>query len=125
MKEELIKKYMEKYACTREEAISVIEEDEEINRTSSTAKLESDLTAEQKQASKEVRSTTSDKREKAKRERKPDETKEAVITTLADFLKENGYADTEILNKSNEIGFKIGAENFSLKLVRHRAPKSA
>ena len=58
-----------------------------------------------------------------KREKKADVTKEGVIQALYDFLSENGYEDTQILNKSKLIGFKIGEDVYELDLKRKRKPK--
>ena len=59
-----------------------------------------------------------------KREKKADVTKEGVIQALYDFLSENGYEDTQILNKSKLISFKIGEDVYELDLKRKRKPKS-
>ena len=59
-----------------------------------------------------------------KREKKADVTKEGVIQALYDFLSENGYEDTQILNKSKLIGFKIGEDVYELDLKRKRKPKN-
>ena len=59
-----------------------------------------------------------------KREKKADVTKEGVIQALFDFLSENGYEDTQILNKSKLIGFKIGEDVYELDLKRKRKPKN-
>ena len=57
-------------------------------------------------------------------EKKADVTKEGVIQALYDFLSENGYEDTQILNKSKLISFKIGEDVYELDLKRKRKPKS-
>ena len=59
-----------------------------------------------------------------KREKKADVTKEGVIQALYDFLSENGYEDTQILNKSKLIGFRIGKDDYELTLIRKRKKKS-
>ena len=59
-----------------------------------------------------------------KREKKADVTKEGVIQALYDFLSENGYEDTQILNKSKLIGFRIGEDDYELNLIRKRKKKS-
>ena len=59
-----------------------------------------------------------------KREKKADVTKEGVIQALYDFLSENGYEDTQILNKSKLISFKIGEDVYELDLKRKRKPKN-
>ena len=59
-----------------------------------------------------------------KREKKADVTKEGVIQALYDFLSENGYEDTQILNKSKLIGFRIGKDDYELNLIRKRKKKT-
>ena len=59
-----------------------------------------------------------------KREKKVDVTKEGVIQPLYDFLSENGYEDTQILNKSKLIGFRIGEDDYELNLIRKRKKKT-
>ena len=58
------------------------------------------------------------------KERKADTTKEGVIEQIANFLKENGYEDVEITNKSKLIAFKIGEDNYEFNLIRKRKPKN-
>ena len=58
-----------------------------------------------------------------KREKKADVTKEGVIQALFDFLSKNGYEDTQILNKSKLISFKIADDVYELDLKRKRKPK--
>ena len=59
-----------------------------------------------------------------KREKKADVTKEGVIQALFDFLSKNGYEDTQILNKSKLISFKIADDVYELDLKRKRKPKN-
>ena len=59
-----------------------------------------------------------------KREKIADVTKEGVIQALYDFLSENGYEDTQILNKSKLIGFRIGEDDYELNLIRKRKKKT-
>ena len=59
-----------------------------------------------------------------KREKKADVTKEGVIQALFDFLSKNGYEDTQILNKSKLISFRIGEDDYELNLIRKRKKKT-
>ena len=59
-----------------------------------------------------------------KREKKADVTKEGVIQALFDFLSKNGYEDTQILNKSKLISFKIADDVYELDLKLKRKPKN-
>ena len=58
------------------------------------------------------------------KERKADTTKEGVIQAVCDFLKENGYAEVEITNKSKLISFKIAEDTYEFNLIRKRKPKN-
>ena len=123
MDEKRIVKLMKELDCTREEAISVILEDEEIDRMSA-KEVDSDLTEDQKKAKKEATKTGTRKTNGAvKRERKPDEEKEEIITKIADFLaKINGF-NVKIIKKEREISLLVGENDYSITLIKHRPPK--
>ena len=65
---------------------------------------------------------------KVKRERKPNELKEAIVAEIAEFLREDAqgqmYEDVEISNKNRQIAFAVGDKHFELTLVEKRAPKA-
>ena len=123
MDEKRIVKLMKELDCTREEAISVILEDEEIDRMSA-KEVDSDLTEDQKKAKKEATKTGTRKTNgTVKRERKPDEEKEEIITKIADFLaKINGF-NVKIIKKEREISLLVGENDYSITLIKHRPPK--
>lgn len=65
-----------------------------------------------------------------KRERKPDEVKREVITTVAQnlprcWLSDGAVKVTDITteNPEREIRFRIGSDLYSLTLTKHRPPK--
>lgn len=63
-------------------------------------------------------------REKAKREVKLDVTKVHFLTVLKTLIEEGGEAvNVQVINPQKEIAFKIGEDNYSLNLVKHRPPK--
>lgn len=80
---------------------------------------------------KEIKSyTQSDKpKEKKKREVKMDELKVRFIRMLHVFIYMGGMdfseniTDVTIANPQKEITFRIGADEFSLTLTKHRPPK--
>lgn len=124
MAETLIQKHMRILGCTEEEAKQVIEYDNIIDKdTSNKVQLPFDLTKEQMKDAKKVRNGKAIHYNFTARERKADTTKEGVIEQVFNFLVENGYANAEIVNKSKEISFDIGDENFSFSLTRHRKKK--
>lgn len=123
MNEKLIAEYMKKYTCTREEAISIIEDDAEVDKMTSVKELEKGMTAEQKKASKDARKTGTRAYTFTKRERKPDDEKGEIIEIIADFLSERCDYCVEIVKKEREISLKVGENVYSLNLVKHRPPK--
>lgn len=133
MDEKRIQSLMANLDCTREEAISIIMEDEEVDHMTM-KEVDSDLTAEQKEAKKKATITTGDKKKRAykftQRERKPDEDKREIIATVAQNLTrccfgEDLHTVTEvvILKPEKEITFKVGEDEYSLSLTKHRKPK--
>ena len=123
MNEKRIAELMKNLGCTREEAISVIEEDEAIDKMSS-KEVNADLTPDQKKAMKAATKTGTRKTNGiVKRERKPDEEKEEIIAKIADFLAKIDGFDVEIIKKEREISLLVGENDYSITLIKHRPPK--
>ena len=126
MTEAQIAKMMATLKSSREEAIEVIREDEEIDKMPM-SQVDDDLTPEQKKAKKDATKTTGDKRKRSytftKRERKPDEEKAEIIAKIAEFLAENANYCVEIVKKEGEIALKVGENEYSVNLVKHRTAK--
>lgn len=126
LNEKNIADYMKRNKCSREEAIELINYDNAIESGEDT---EYDLTAEQeanvKAMTRKVEHAKQDG--KVKRERKPNELKEAIIAELAEFLSEDAqgqaYEDVEITNKSRMIAFAVNDKHFELTLIEKRPPK--
>lgn len=121
MDEKRIASLMKSLDCTREEAISVIMEDEEIDRMSS-KEVTADLTPEQKKAMKSVTKTGTRKTGEVKRERKVDETKKRLINNYRVLLEDMG-AIVEPLTTEAEMHFTFEGASYTVKLIKHRAPK--
>lgn len=127
LNEKNIADYMKRNKCSREEAIELINYDNAVEGDEAT---EFDLTPEQQETVKTMmRKVDHAKAEgKVKRERKPNELKEAIVAELAEFLREDAqgqmYEDVEISNKSRMIAFAVGDKHFELTLVEKRPPKS-
>lgn len=120
MDEKRIANLMKTLGCTRDEAIQVIMEDEEIDKG---AKL-FELTAEQKKAVKKMTNVTEHKKTTAtKRERKPDDEKSDIIAKIADFLSKIDGFDVEIIKNEREISLLVGENDYSITLTKHRPPK--
>lgn len=116
-----VEQLMKSLGCTEEEAISIIQEDEEID-SMPIKEVNSDLTAEQKKAIKSVTKTGTKKQTAVKRERKIDETKKQLINGFGNYLILQG-AIVEPLKTEAEMHFTLNGENYTIKLIKHRPPK--
>ena len=133
MTEKQITKMMNTLKISREEAIDLIREDEEIDRMSM-SEVDNDLTPEQKKAKKKATNTTGDKTKRSytftKRERKPDDVKREIIDTIAHNL-DRACCGEDLISPSNiqivkpekEITFELFGEAYSVTLTKHRKPK--
>lgn len=127
LNEKTIADYMKRNKCNREEAIDLIKYDIAVESDEDT---EYDLTEEQTANVKSMmRKVDHAKTEgKVKRERKPNELKEAIVAEIAEFLREDAqgqaYEDVEVTNKSRMIAFAVGDKHFELTLVEKRPPKA-
>lgn len=120
--EKVVAEYMKKYDCSREDAISIIMDDEDTDRMTM-KELNAELTDEQKKAVKDARKTGKRAYTFTKRERKPDEEKAEIIAKIAEFLAENANYCVEIVKKEGEIALKVGENEYSVNLVKHRTAK--
>lgn len=117
---------MASLACSREDAIDVIESDRAIDRGE---RVYFDLSKEDEKAAIKEANKNAARAPTVynftKRERKPNATKGGLIEELARFLSEQSdYAEgVEIVNKEREIAFKCGTNSFSITLTQHRAKK--
>ena len=80
------------------------------------------LDKEKEKASKDARKTHSGTYKFTKRERKPNLTKQEIISTLSEFLIER-VENLEILNKERQISFKLGENTYELTLTQKRKSK--
>lgn len=121
--ETMIKKYMEKWNCSRDEAIEMIAYDEETDKMTM-GEINATMTKEEKEAVKQMTKTTSETKDRKKvvKERKKDEKKLEIVAKLADFAKNFGE-NVEILKPEREILFEIDGESYSIQLVKHRKEK--
>lgn len=119
MNEKQIEKLMKSLGCSREEAIEVIKDDEAIDKGEKLF----ELTDEQKKAAKQMTTTGTKKRTAVKRERKIDENKAVVMDILTDALVDNEIAITA-QKTEGELDFTYNGEKFTLKIIKHRPPKT-
>ena len=131
MNERTISDYMKRNKCSREDAIELIKYDCDVEDGKNT---EYDLTPEQEQVVQDLRRKVEHKKPNAvKRERKPNELKEALVVALADFLENecefdlNGEitycGEVEITNKNRMIHFSSNGKEFDLQLIEKRVKK--
>ena len=111
--------------CSIVEAEQIIADDEKINKNQA---VDFGLSKEEEKKALKYANVKEHKKPAVykfdKREKKADVTKEGVIQALFDFLSKNGYEDTQILNKSKLISFRIAEDHYALNLIRKRKKKS-
>ena len=128
MVENRISELMKTLDLTRDEAIELIRDDEQVDKMGM-KQVDDDLTEEQKKAIKKAKGgvrAVNAYGKKVTRERKENPTKASLIAEIADFLQknsENAIENCEITNKERQIAFKIGENSFELTLVQKRKPK--
>jgi hypothetical protein len=127
LNEKTIAEYMKVNKCDREEAIDLIKYDIAVESGEDT---EYDLTPEQEATVKGMMRKTDHAKQDGKtvrRERKPNELKEAIIKELAEFLAEDAqgqvYESVEVTNKSRMIAFEVNGKRFEITLIEKRPPK--
>lgn len=114
-KEEDIRKAMKNLDLTREEAIQMLQDDED--------DVSVELTAEQKKVVKKM--TQGDRKKESiprKRERKIDETKAHLLAEFRNLIE---TLDGQVLSTKSEteLEFWFEGANYNLKLVKHREKK--
>lgn len=113
-KESEILKMMTKLDLTREEAIQLLQDDED--------DVSVELTAEQKKVVKQM--TQGDRKKETaprKRERKADDNKRNLISMLVDCLKI--FTTVEVVNPEREFLFTYNGEQYKVVLSKPRAKK--
>lgn len=113
MDEEKVACLMTALCITEEEAREMLATDKAIDHGADPFPL----TAEQKKASKEARSTGTRTYTFTKRERKPDEDKRFLIQTFASLLADE---ETVITNPERQIDFNYNGRHFRLVLSAPR-----
>ena len=113
-KEEDIRKAMKNLSLTREEAIQMLQDDED--------DITVELTPEQKKVAKQM-AQGDRKKETAprKRERKIDEAKRTLISCLVDGLE--ALATVEVVNPEREFVFTYNEEKYKVILSKPREKK--
>lgn len=113
---------MNKLGCSRREAEDIIRADREVDKMT-IAEAQADLTAEQKKAVKSATISHSRKRTTAKKERKIDNIKKRFLGGIKTYLEGCGAIITKEKTET-ELTFSYEGDSYSVKLIKHRPPKS-
>lgn len=120
--EKRVASIMKNLGCTREEALEVIREDDEIDGMTM-KEINADLTPEQKKAMKDATKTGTKKRTAVKRERKVDTDKLEILQVCDDALCDLVDNVCERTTET-ELHFTYNGASYTLKLIKHRPPKA-
>ena len=120
-----IAKLMKSLGCSREEALDILRADKEIDQGK---RVEFDLSPEEEKRAKKYANSDTHKKPitLTKRERKPDEEKEAIIAEISHFIGNSTTFPTEnveIVNKNRQIRFSIGENWYDLTLIKKNLNK--
>lgn len=129
-KEKRITQSMAILDISREEAESLVAEDERIDKLSM-KELKEEMGAEHWDTIKKMSATGERKTTKKApttykfdtKSKKKDDEKEDFIAKLAEMVQ-NVAENVQIVNANREISFKIGENDYSLTLTKHRKPKN-
>ena len=123
-KEEMITKHMNVLGITREEAIQLIADDEEIDRMTRTSDIDGDLTAEQRKSAKKARQAdrkpTVYKFDTTKRKRAENTGKRFLIDEIKKCLENAGADNLEVTNPEREIVFMSEGTKYKIVLSAPR-----
>ena len=111
---------MKSLDLTREEAIEMLQDDEDIDRGEA---KDFDLPPEKQKAVKELTATGTRKvNGKVERKRKPNEDKRAIMQELFDHF--SGMPDCVLSNIERQVDFTFNGVQYSVTLTAHRPPKA-
>ena len=123
-KEEMIAKHISTLGITREEAIQLIADDEEIDRMTRTSDIDGDLTAEQRKSAKKARQAdrkpTVYKFDTTKRKRAENTGKRFLIDEIKKCLENAGADSLEVTNPEREIVFMSEGTKYKIVLSAPR-----
>ena len=118
---------MRELHLTEKEALDVIDADKCIDRGE---RMEFDLPPDKEKEAKKMANVTTRKKpivlDSKPRPRKEDVTKQGIITAIEECLKnhpEIAFTDVVITNKEKVVDFKIGEDEYSISLTKHRKAK--
>lgn len=120
-----IERMMKIYKCSYDEALQLVLDDEETDRG---VLHEWNLTKEQekemrkyRQAEREKATPSEKPKEKVKKERKEDNDKRLIISTIAEMLESSEFSkNVEVIRVEGEIQFTVGERKFKIVLSAPR-----
>ena len=120
-----IERMMKIYKCSYDEALQLVLDDEETDRG---VLHEWNLTKEQekemrkyRQAEREKATPSEKPKEKVKKERKEDNDKRLIISTIAEMLESSEFSkNVEVVRVEGEIQFTVGERKFKIVLSAPR-----
>lgn len=123
-KEEMIAKHMSTLGITREEAIQLIADDEEVDHMTRTGDIDGDLTDEQRKSAKKARQAdrkpTVYKFDTTKRKRAENTGKRFLIDEIKKCLENAGADNLEVTNPEREIVFMSEGTKYKIVLSAPR-----
>ena len=127
--EDRIEYIMRTLDCSEQEALQLIEDDKAVDRMTKTAEIQSDLTQEQKKASKKARAVAKAPKAKAptaykwetKKQKKRDNEKHNIIELFINALEGDTNAkNIKILNEDREFEFLYNDRKIKVTLIAPR-----
>lgn len=127
--EDRIEYIMRTLDCSEQEALQLIEDDKAVDRMTKTAEIQSDLTQEQKKASKKARAVAKAPKAKAptaykwetKKQKKRDNEKHNIIELFINALEgDTNVKDIKMLNEDREFEFLYNDRKIKVTLIAPR-----
>ena len=127
--EDRIEYIMRTLDCSEQEALQLIEDDKAVDRMTKTAEIQSDLTQEQKKASKKARAVAKAPKAKAptaykwetKKQKKRDNEKHNIIELFINALEgDTNVKNIKMLNEDREFEFLYNDRKIKVTLTAPR-----
>lgn len=110
-----INTFEKKYGLTKAEAIQLWLEDNDFLENEEVNKL-----VEKAKGQRHYEKSTKERKNTPK-ERKVDEEKKALLNLMVDAINTKYWVET--IKNEAEFSFKVGENNYTVKLIKHRPPK--
>ena len=124
LNETLIENHIKRLGITREQAIQLIEDDEKVDKMTSTKEINADLTEEQIKSSKKARQAdrkpTVYKFDTSKRKRAENTDKRTLINTIKTALENGECENIDVTNVEREMIFYYKGTKYKIVLSAPR-----